>query len=98
MLGQATACRACAVIDNAYGGLYCLVLQDKVIDGVLFAVIVCGFFGAGEDEDAEIGYVFASDMILCIYILDPLAACIASEEYNHVCRGEAAADDFNDEV
>jgi hypothetical protein len=74
------------------------VLQDKVIDGVLFAVIVCGFPEAGQDEDVEIGDVFVSDMSLGIYILDPLAACIASEEYNHVCCGEAAADDFNDEV
>ena len=37
---------ACAVIDNAYRGLYWLVLQDKLIDGVLFAVIVCVFLYA----------------------------------------------------
>lgn len=36
---------AYAVIDNANRDLYCLVLQDKVIDGVLFAVNrVCPFF------------------------------------------------------
>jgi hypothetical protein len=64
----------------------------------LFAVIVCGFLEAGQGEDVEIGYVFVSDMAFGIYILDPFAACIASEEYNQVCGGEPAADDFNDEL
>ena len=86
------------MIDNAYRSLYGLVLQDKVIDRVLFAVIVCGFHKAGEDEDIEIGYIFVSDMAFGIYIFDPFVAGIAAEEDNQVCGGELAADDFNGEL
>ena len=67
---------AYGVIDNADGGFYCLVPDDEIIDGALFAVIMCGFLEACEDEYIEIGNIFIGDMAFGLGIFDPLAASV----------------------
>ena len=95
---EAVVYLAYTVIDNAYRCFYGLALDDEIIDGALFAVILGGFFQASQDEDIEIGYVFVCDMTFGVDVFDPFVAGIAAEEDNHVCRRELFADYSGDEL
>lgn len=86
------------MIDNGNGGFYSLVLENQIIDGVLFAEIIGCFLQAGQDEDIEIGDIFISDVALGIGVFDPLAACVAAEQDEHMGGRELLTDYLNDEL